>query len=40
MDVKYLPAAVLGLAMGVFFMIALGISEAIAWAFDRSHPGR
>jgi hypothetical protein len=35
MDLRYLPAAVLGLVMGVFFMIALGISDAIAWAFGR-----
>jgi hypothetical protein len=29
MDLRYLPAAVVGLLMGGFFMIALSIAEAL-----------
>ena len=37
MDLKLLPAAVFGVIMGVFFMIALGAIEAFEWVFGRNH---
>lgn len=35
MDLKMLPAAVLGLALGLFFMVALSITEAIDRVLGR-----
>jgi hypothetical protein len=35
MDMKMLPAAVAGLVLGAFFMIALAVTESFSWLFGK-----